>query len=202
MTSESDQYLGANQFSIQLNTNFFTSAACQGANCEAWQQFYYSTDPDVIQMQAYLISYSGNCLALGPGWTSDGGGDCYYTTNATPVPQLLLQDLTKIKLNATVVKGGNDTVTYTTPTEAYSNTQPDSITYAAHGWTQTEFNFFGQSGGSIAYFNPGSSITIKIFDGKSTTPTCVNYGTTGELNNLSLGTCTAGPGYIKFTESN
>jgi hypothetical protein len=75
-------------------------------------------------------------------------------------------------------------------------------------WQQTEFNVVGDAGGSRAKFNEGVSVTVKIAlsDGSTSKPTCVkNAGTTGETNNLDLGTCTASAGsppYIEFTESN
>jgi len=203
VTSETNPGSGGNNaFSLQLNTNTFKSAACSGSSCMGWQQFFYATGPYVIQMQAWLLGYNGKCSKLGSAWESDGSGDCYYTTDGTTVPQLLPEDLTKIKIQTTAVKGGKDTVVYTTSSEAYSNSQPDTIVYASAGWTQTEFNVFGNYNSTTADFNKGSSITVKIFDGKSATPTCVNNGSTGEQNNLTLSTCSAGPGYIKFSESN
>ena len=57
-------------------------------------------------------------------------------------------------------------------------------------------------------FNSGSSITAKlaVTNGSTSAPSCVaNSGSTGESNNLNLGSCTTGGGstpYIQFTESN
>ncbi|MGD0866321.1 MAG: hypothetical protein ABSA49_12275, partial [Rhizomicrobium sp.] len=69
-------------------------------------------------------------------------------------------------------------------------------------------NIFGDGGGSVASFNKGSSITVKvnIANGRRA-PDCVAHGgTTGETNNLTLGKkCTASGGKtpaISFTESN
>ena len=82
-----------------------------------------------------------------------------------------------------------------------------TVTKLASGWNYSEFNLFGAGGGSAATFNSGSSITVKISmtNGSTAAPTCVNYGTTGETNNLNLGTCSGTGGtspYIQFTESN
>jgi hypothetical protein len=62
--------------------------------------------------------------------------------------------------------------------------------------------------GSEATFNSGSSLTVKVAvsNGTKNAPTCApNSGTTGETNNLNLGSC-AGTGaatpYIEFVESN
>jgi len=193
---------GKNAFSLQLNANTFDTKICSGSKCQGWQQFYYGTGPYIIQMQAWLLDYSGKCKTLGTGWQNGGGGDCVYTTNATSVPKLLPTALTSVKLTATVVKDGNDTVIWTTPAEAYSNTQPDSVVYASQGWNQAEFNIVGNYNGTTANFNAGSAITVKITDSKTATPNCVNNGQTGEQNNLTLGKCKAGKGEVTFSESN
>ena len=60
----------------------------------------------------------------------------------------------------------------------------------------------------MAKFNSGSSITAKlaVTNGSTSAPSCVaNSGSTGESNNLNLGSCSTGSGstpYIQFTESN
>jgi hypothetical protein len=80
---------------------------------------------------------------------------------------------------------------------------------------------------SEAQFNYGAQITVllAIVDGSQSAPTCLNnVGTTGEINNMTLGTCVTGVGteisfggcanqnacvgstltspYIEFSESN
>src|SRR5260370_1132932 len=78
-------------FSLQLNANFFVTAACNGAAnpsvCKGWQQFVYSNgfvapngdvfDPAAF-MQYWLIRYNTTCPA---GWFpfNPGGGeiDCF-----------------------------------------------------------------------------------------------------------------------------
>jgi len=94
--------------------------------------------------------------------------------------------------------------------DAYAATVKDSYTDIASGWSEAEFNVFGNAGGSEAEFNSGSKITVKLAltDGSTTAPTCVSpssdAGTTGETNNLNLGSCSATGGsapYIEFTES-
>jgi len=75
-------------------------------------------------------------------------------------------------------------------------------------WKQSEFNVVGDAGGSRADFNEPVSITVKVAltDGSSSAPTCVaDDGTTGESNNLNLGSCSTASGsspYIQFVESN
>ena len=97
---------------------------------------------------------------------------------------------------------------FTNGTTAYTLSAKDSVLDIASVWDQTEFNVVGNAGGSEAEFNSGSSITVKlaVSDGSTATPTCAaNAGSTGESNNLTLGSCTATGGTtpsIEFTESN
>jgi hypothetical protein len=84
----------------------------------------------------------------------------------------------------------------------------DSVVDISAVWRQSEFNVVGNAGGSEAVFNSGSSVSVKVAltDGSTAAPTCVaNAGSTGETNNLNLGTCTTAGGTtpsIQFTESN
>jgi hypothetical protein len=79
--------------------------------------------------------------------------------------------------------------------------------YLSAGWTGSEFNVIGDGGGSEAEFNTGAALTdeIEVTDGTTNAPTCQsNGGTTGETNNLDLGTCKATGGAspkISFKES-
>jgi hypothetical protein len=99
-------------------------------------------------------------------------------------------------------------VVFNNGTNAYSVSASDSVLDISAVWKESEFNVVGNAGGSRADFNKGSSITVKVAltDGSTAAPTCVsNAGSTGETNNLNLGTC-AGTGgatpYIEFIESN
>jgi len=113
-----------------------------------------------------------------------------------------------VKLTGTVSSGGNDTVVFTNGTQAYSSSGKDSVLYLATVWKVGEWNVVGNAGGSMAKFNTGSSITAKlaVTNGSTSAPSCVaNSGSTGESNNLNLGSCSTGGGstpYIQFTESN
>jgi len=99
-------------------------------------------------------------------------------------------------------------VVFNNGTDAYSITGKDSVVKLATVWHETEFNVVGDAGGSRAVFNKGVSVTVNasVSDGSTSKPTCVkNAGSTGETNNLDLGTCSAAGGpnpSIQFTESN
>jgi hypothetical protein len=205
--------LGTNEYSLQINSSFSsTTSACKShSGCTVWQQFVYAPDYEVqgeaaVFMQYWLIGYgSSRCPS---GFASDGEGDCYKNSSAATAPDVAATQLANVKLTGTVTSGGNDTVVFTNGTTAYSSSGKDSVLYLATVWKESEFNVVGNAGGSEAEFNSGSSITVKVAvtDGSTTAPSCVaDSGTTGESNNLNLGSCTTASGStpsIQFTESN
>lgn len=203
VTSERDG--GKNVYSIQLNSNFMSTAACNGhSGCLAWEQFVYSSYEQQAFMQYWLIDYGNSCPS---GWNAYSGS-CYKNSAAVNVPKQAISVLSQLKMSATAVAGGNDTLVFTAPTKAYSTTGKDSVTDLATAWKQSEFNIIGDGGGSKATFNAGSSITVRVAvaHGSTAAPSCAsNAGTTGETNNLRLGSCSAVGGatpYIQFKESN
>ena len=205
--------LGPNEYTLQINTNFTgtTSVCARHSGCTVWQQFIYSPDYNVqgqaaVFMQYWLIGWgSSRCPS---GWGSDGGGDCFRNSAFVAAPDLPITSLAKMTLSGAAVAGGNDTVVFTNGTTAYSLSAKDSVVDISAVWKQSEFNIVGNAGGSEAVFNSGSKVTVKLAltDGSTSAPTCVaNDGSTGETNNLNLGTCTTASGTtpsIQFTESN
>lgn len=205
--TESGVY-GANSYSLQLNSNFMNTQTCNGAanpaQCLDWLQFVYASDFTEAFMQYWLINWNTTCPA---GWNSYQS-DCYTNSNAVSVPQEAITALKTIKLTGSAKSGGLDTLVMTVGKHAYSVTGSDSVVYLSTAWTESEFNIFGDGGGSAADFNSGSTVTVKVAvtNGTKNAPKCAaNSGTTGETNNLNLGACTGTGGtapYIKFTESN
>ncbi len=210
---ESDGIVGPNEYTLQMNTSFNnTTAACKGhSGCVVWQQFIYATDYEVegkgaVFMQDWLIGYgSSRCPS---GFGSDGEGDCYKNSAATSIADISPLDLGSVTLTGTAATGGNDTTVVTYDGTAYSTSQKDSTLDIASVWNQVEYNIVGDAGGSQAAFNTsGVSIKVNIAatDGSTTAPTCeANTGSTGETNNLTLGSCTASGGStpsVSFTES-
>ncbi len=195
-----------NSYSIQLNSNFMSgTAACKGVSgCQSWSQFVYSTNEKSAFIQDWLIGI-GKC----PDRTfiSDGENDCYKNSAAVSVPAIAIGNLSGFKMAGSAKANGNDTLVFTAEGEAFSTNQPDTVTNLATAWNASEFNIIGDGGGSEAVFNKGASITVKIAltDGSTSAPSCVaNDGTTGETNNLKLGSCSTGGGsspFIQFTES-
>jgi len=225
--------LGTNEYTLQVNTNFFHSAACGSfSGCIAWQQYVMSTKTPVsltsnqltnkteVFIEYWLINYGvDNGSNICPSGFIDGGADaegpgddCVQNTPAAAIAngQLPITDLASLKLSGSATAGGTDAATVTFGGKAFTATVKDSFTDIARGWSRAEFNVLGNAGGSEAVFNTGSTITAKIAvsDGSTTAPTCVPPadidGTTGETNNLTLGSCTATSGSapsIEFTES-
>ncbi|QBB72778.1 hypothetical protein ELE36_18995 [Pseudolysobacter antarcticus] len=205
--------LGANEYTLQINSNYTgTTSTCAGhSGCTVWQQFIYSPDYSTkgtafVFMQYWLIGYGGTKCPSG--WMSAGGGDCYRNSAGVNAPDEPITQLASLKLSGSATSGGNDTVTFTHGTTAYTISASDNVVKLASVWKQSEFNIVGNAGGSKAQFNTGSSVTVHvaITDGTSNKPTCVaNAGSTGETNNLNLGSCTASAGStpsIQFVESN
>ncbi len=205
--------LGPNEYSLQLNTNFTgTTAACKGhSGCVVWQQFIYATDYAVegegaVFMQYWLIDWGSS--ACPSGFASDGEGDCYGNSNIVAAPDVKPTSLGSLSLSGSAAAGGSDTVVFTDGTTAYRVSGSDTVLDISQVWQESEFNVVGDAGGSRADFNKPVSITVKVAltDGTTSAPTCVaNAGTTGESNNLNLGSCSTASGSspsIQFTESN
>jgi hypothetical protein len=217
---------GKNMFTLQINSSFSeTTAACGGVSgCTIWQQAVYAPDyiPSTFNEQSgvayifienWLMNYGDSCPN---GWSSDGQGDCVYNSPGTKVPVEPITDLGEMKFSESVAKGGNDTVVFTVGNDVYSTSSSDSYDDLADAWNESEFNVVGDMNGAIADFNSGSSVTVNIAvaDGSTAAPSCIGpsgVGTTGESNNLTLGsTCTASADSttkgtnpsIQFKESN
>ncbi|HEY2902885.1 MAG TPA: hypothetical protein VGL59_20045 [Polyangia bacterium] len=202
VTAESDNTV-PNMYTLQMNTNLFTTARCQqapggGPYCKGWEQFFYSSEVyQGVAIQSWLLNYGPHCPA---NWTGSGTSDCYTTTNATPVSgsPISITNLGSLQLSGKAVQNGVDTVTLSVGNTLYSNSTTDATLYLAGAWNQVEFNIFGDANRSQASFNSGATIGAQIaFVGTSfAAPRCGNGndGTTGETNNLSLvqGSCCPG----------
>jgi hypothetical protein len=228
---ESSGITGANQYTLQVNTNIVNTAACKTyKNCFAWQQYVISTDTPVsltsskltgkteVFIEYWLINYGGSTRASCPSGFVNGGADtsgvdCVQNTPATVVYNgaLPITQLASLALSGTATANGTDTAVATYGTEAFTASVADSLTDISSKWTQAEFNVVGNAGGAQAQFNKGSTLTTKVSvtDGSTTAPTCLapssEAGTTGETNNLTGKSCTAAGGTspsITFVQSN
>lgn len=205
VTSETDGGV-RNGYSIQLNSNFMSgTAACKGVSgCLSWAQFVYSSEERAVFIQNWLIGI-GTCPSSS--WINAGGGDCFMNSAAVSVATIAITSLANLKMTGTAAKGGNDGLTFANGSQAFKTSEKDTVTGLSGAWNGAEFNVIGDGGGSQAVFNRGASVTVEITatSGSTAAPRCVaNDGTTGETNNLTLGTCTATGGStpnIQFTET-
>ena len=181
----------ANEFSLQLNTEFFTgSPACASASnpstCLAWQQFLYTTSPNEVFMQYWLINYNTTCPR---GWFSDSG-DCYTNSAASTLTgnALTAKSLATLSLSGSATSGGKDEVEMISGSHATLATGLDTKLHLAPSWNTTEWGVYGDGGGGGAYFGKSNTLeaVTKLTATSSSAPTCVAEGFTGETNNLKL----------------
>lgn len=205
--------LGPNEYTLQLNTNYDGStAACAGGNsgCTVWQQFIYATDYETqgsaaVFMQYWLIYYGATCPS---GYNSGGFDNCFKNSAYVAAPDVPATGLANLQLSGSAVQARSDTVKFVNGTTAYSVSAADSVLQIGSVWRQSEFNVFGDTEYAQAIFNTTSSLTVHVAaqDGSTSAPSCVpDEGSTGETNNLTLGSsCVAAGGTspsIQFSES-
>jgi hypothetical protein len=196
--SESDGT--ANTYSLQLNTNHFSTAACGGeSGCVGWQQYVYQNNAGnstgLLFMQYWLLNYPSNCPA---GYTyypgaADTLAGCYMNSAAVDVPLQAIANLGLLTLSGYAASGGADEAQLYANGSLYSTSGLDGVLDLAVGdaWTSAEFNVVGLDNATEATFSSGTSLVVNtvISNGQSTTPipNCLsNGGTTAETNNLSL----------------
>jgi len=202
-----------NSFSLQLNTNIFQTKSCGSAkDCYGWVQFVYDSFAHTAFVQYWLLFYGDSCPA---GWTSDGGNDgsCFRNSHAVSTPAVTIAELQQTKLYGYIGgyfgNPGDDLVTLQIGDKFYTEASGDPIQGAVKGWSQMEFNVFGDGGGLEAVFNPGSTIQVResMILGTGTEFECSGFGSTGETNSLTLSAKTplvaaVGPPSLVFIESN
>lgn len=210
----------ANSFSLQLNSNFFESSRCSsgGPSCRAWQQIVYSSDQGAAEMNQAEIGKGG--LLYFQYWllyddapcpsgtkTVAQGGCVVNSADQVPVPAQSAASLGEMHLTGSA--GDTDQAILRIGKTLYSVTAPGSNVGLASGWTEAEFNIFGNGSAGQASFNSGASVDVKLtvqgFSGG--TLACKRGGTTKETNNLDLdGECRQLPDQTNptfvFTQTN
>ncbi len=196
-----------NAFSLQLNSQPFSTPACQGAEgCQGWQQFVFSQNqcgsPEspapCVFIEYWLLNFGPSCPTTPPPmncqpqpqWTSveaNGENDCFINSCSSPAPGLPADQLQGATLTGTA--GDMDTVVLTTAAGPAMAIAADSVLNLAQGWNTVEWNVFGDCCLSQANFSAGSTLVVRttVNSGGVTPPNCVREGFTGESNNLFLG---------------
>jgi hypothetical protein len=184
-------------FSLQLNTQMFTTSACgQTSGCTGWQQFIFSNGgcggngSACAYIQSWLFGYGSTCP---PGWSGSFGGCLINSANAVTFAPIAISQLATVRLTGQAA-GAGDTVTLTVGDTVYSAPGDSNIPDLGQHWQIAEFNIFGNGDASEAVFNTGSTLVVRtvVDSGTTSPPTCDQQGFTGETNNLTL-TSTAIP---------
>jgi hypothetical protein len=180
----------ANTYSLQLNTQFFSTPTCSGsskpANCLGWQQFVYDSHGEWVFMQYWLINYSATCPA---GWNTYSS-DCYMNSPLMRFAggRIAVHSLGTTKLAGSATAGGVDEVSLSSGGKATMVSNGDNVLDLSASWNTAEFDLFGDGGGGEAYFGTGTTLEAKTTLRASSTaaPKCVKEGFTAETNNLNL----------------
>jgi hypothetical protein len=187
-----------NAFSLQLNTEFFSTPMCSGsadpADCLGWQQFvyafHYSGHTNMVFMQYWLLYYDTTCPAGWITYDTDGYIFCYINSSASSYGSLPANELGEVALVGQASSGGNDQVslTNTSTGQTSSISNSDSELDLSAAWNTTEWGVFGDAGGGQANFGTDSTLepVTTLHGTSSSPPTCVSEGFTGETNNLSF----------------
>jgi hypothetical protein len=219
LTGETDSLFGADFYTLQVNSNFFTCHSRYTDNLSAfcWEQFVYANVGPlvgVVYIQYWLIFYQtdhGFCPSTGvPGGFASGWqsflGSCYddsQQTNTTAIPASRIGDIV-MKAYANGTKDGV-VLTDRGSSSSWTFGVTDQVEGLSQHWTQSEFNVFGFGDGSQANFNIGASLNVytALRDGAGSLVSagCARTGTTGETNGLRLGACSTLPsGVMTFNE--
>lgn len=201
----------SNNYSLQLNTNRFTTPACNGiSGCVGWQQFAYlptgtnGTTPQIF-IQYWLIGY-GPGTACPAGWRPSLN-DCWKNSPAgTQVPSQSAVNLGSQVV--TGVAGSSDSVRMTDGTGTiYAYSAPTSVlSLSGGGWKGAAFNAYGPGNPTNLSFNSGTALVVQILTDNPTALSCTTSGFNGdtaETNNLTIvpnSCCDSGEG-IQFAES-
>jgi hypothetical protein len=213
----------SNDYSLQLNTQPFTTATCatlgspDPSDCRGWEQFIYATSGSsaVAFIQYWLLHFGPAGTACPSGWHSHGKTEisCFINSkHGAPAPAEAITNLGNLLLygNAAVAPGSTDSVGFTVfGSSVYAVDGDNHFPDLDLGWQKSEFNIFGNCCANQAVFNTGSQAVVRLESdsGAIAAPTCDAQGFTGETNNLYLvGESTSWPDVqypsIVFTESN
>jgi hypothetical protein len=186
-----------NAFSLQLNSQFFSTPACGGAAspsaCQGWQQYVYDSYNNALFIQYWLIDFNASCptdwITFDPKNSSDI--DCYMNGPKTSLPDggLTAGDLASVSMYGNANAQGDDIAALYLGDQAISVSNPDGVLGLAYVWNTAEWGVFGDAGGGEAIFGSGDKLSPETQIDSSTfpaAPKCDNEGYTGETNNLTM----------------
>ncbi len=199
----------ANAYTLQMNTDRFSSTACSGTTssacngpantgCCGWQQFVNFNKSSTgttgtLVIQDWILRYNATC-PTGQNWNSfsfTGSTDIYCWQNvktsdptdlgATPVDNQPISNLANLRMSTSVSATGDSVSLATGGTTTYNRTVASKVNAAA-GWTGAEFNILGYGGNS----NGGTTATFNT-GASITTRTEIIYGGTAAPNCVAQG---------------
>ncbi len=169
---ETDSLAGANAFSLQVNSQTFTTSTIYTGSVFAatgWEQFVFLSS-GAIYIQYWLIGYHstyGGCPGLGPpggsSW-AQSGTNCWANSPSNGAPSESPNGLVQLSLGgyANQNGSGNDKVNFCVyETSCYVEVLTDHVLDLYKHWSQSEFNVFGWGNSSQANFNSGTTIGVK-----------------------------------------
>jgi hypothetical protein len=193
----------ANVYSLQLNTQFFSTESCTSLgspdpqNCFGWEQFAYDTGRPVgVFIEYWLVDFGPLGTKCPSGWhkyafKKQDEVNCWINSPLIPTPVVPITSLEKLRLLGAAASSskiqdfaelivGYSSIYYV----GGQNWFPDLDTE----WQTAEFNILGDCCGDHATFNAGSTIDVRteVDSGKTAAPACVSQGFTAESNNLFL----------------
>jgi hypothetical protein len=198
---------GSNDYSLQLNTNVFSTALCSSAgtpaSCVGWQQFVYSqagctsgqqSDIPCVFIQYWLLGWGSTTCPSGWTFFKNGSDDeCFANSSVVTPPQAQpLSNLGNLAVIAEANSGGMDAVIFSTGSALYMVQNNDSMLGLAGGWNSLEYNLVGDCCGSEATINSGAVIFVRVSvdNGGPNPPVCLSpssfRGFTAETNSLSF----------------
>lgn len=209
-----------NCYSIQENTNQFSTTYHNVYDARVWQQFIYSNNASLTHGQVFMeywmygyVTTAGSCPLthphIGPWHTS--GADCWADSNRTNTAALEdLSSMLNFGLAGAASNGGNDAVSFCNLSDCATSSVTDSAVLslgADQEWNSVEFNFFGNSAiNPQADFNTGMSLSINVAladsNLNSIAPSTFTSGLTGETNDFNLGTPSTDSQSYTINESN
>jgi hypothetical protein len=210
---ETDSQAGANQFSLQLNTNPFDSPLCDKGNSGCgWQQYIYDS-PGNVYIQYWLINNKQPCPSKS--WkyqvaVPNGAPGCYINGNqVTPSTAQAITDLAKLRLIGSSSSSQQSAMLQDADGKLWGSPDSGDLLSIGTQWTAAEFNVVGAGNASTANLTPSTGTTVVVetsVDNRTTNPPGYGGGFTGESNNLTLKAppCPIGGASpaIVFTESN
>jgi hypothetical protein len=191
---------GPNVYSLQLNSNFFSTQACGGRlDCAGWEQFvdtnypgYYATGAGgSLHIQDWLIATGSKALKCPPnqGWIVSKP-DCYKNAPySILVPNIAVTALKGVSLSGSATSSGDSVfLAYDYYVYGMKDAQNGATMYLSQHWTAAQFNIIGDFNGHEAAFSKRTTITIDLqaITGYPSAPRCAyQRSTTEESNNLS-----------------